>query len=87
MGLLEDLRKVLADIPLWKELGTIPDRTKVLEAKIAELVKTRDKTIAWHRAPSSTRQQTDTSAVAPANKSRRFQADDTDGAGPSLSHP
>jgi hypothetical protein len=37
MGLLEDVRKILADIPLWKELGTLPDRTKLLEQRVAEL--------------------------------------------------
>jgi ribosomal protein L37AE/L43A len=37
MGVLEDVRKLLSEIPLWKELGTIPDRTKVLEGKIAAL--------------------------------------------------
>jgi hypothetical protein len=37
MGLLEDIRKILADIPLWKELGTIPDRTSELEKRVAEL--------------------------------------------------
>jgi hypothetical protein len=37
MGVLDDVRKWLNDVPLWKELGTIPDRTKVLEAKVAAL--------------------------------------------------
>jgi hypothetical protein len=37
MGVLDDVRKWLNDVPLWKELGTIPDRTKVLEEKVAAL--------------------------------------------------
>ena len=39
MGVLDDVRKWLNDVPLWKELGTIPDRTKVLEDKVLELEK------------------------------------------------
>jgi hypothetical protein len=37
MGVLDDVRKWLDDVPLWKELGTIPDRTKALEDKVATL--------------------------------------------------
>jgi len=37
MGVLDDVRKRLNDVPLWKELGTIPDRTKALEEKVLEL--------------------------------------------------
>ena len=37
MGVLDDVRKWLNDVPLWKELGTIPDRTKALEEKVLEL--------------------------------------------------
>ncbi|WP_157088122.1 hypothetical protein [Bradyrhizobium jicamae] len=37
MGVLDDVRKWLNDVPLWKELGTIPDRTKALEEKVAAL--------------------------------------------------
>lgn len=37
MGVIEDVRKWLNDVPLWKELGTIPDRTKALEEKVAAL--------------------------------------------------
>ncbi|MGM4891250.1 hypothetical protein [Tardiphaga sp. 839_C3_N1_4] len=37
MGILEDFRKMLADIPLWKELGTAPERIKALEEKVAAL--------------------------------------------------
>ena len=37
MGVLEDVRKLLSEIPLWKELGTIPDRTKALEERVAAL--------------------------------------------------
>ncbi|MBR0990003.1 hypothetical protein JQ580_04645 [Bradyrhizobium japonicum] len=37
MGVLDDVRKWLNDVPLWKELGTIPDRTAALEKKVAAL--------------------------------------------------
>jgi hypothetical protein len=37
MGVLDDVRKWLNDVPLWKELGTIPDRTAALEKRVAEL--------------------------------------------------
>ena len=37
MGLLEDVRRILADIPLWKDLGGVPDRVKALEQKVADL--------------------------------------------------
>jgi hypothetical protein len=37
MGVLDDVRKWLNDVPLWKELGTIPDRTKALDEKVREL--------------------------------------------------
>jgi hypothetical protein len=37
MGTLEDVRQWLKDIPLWRELGTIPDRTAALEQRVAEL--------------------------------------------------
>jgi hypothetical protein len=37
MGVLEDVRKWLCEIPLWKEHGTIPDRTAELEKRVAEL--------------------------------------------------
>jgi hypothetical protein len=31
------VRKVLADIPLWKDLGTLPDRVKNLEMQVKDL--------------------------------------------------
>jgi hypothetical protein len=37
MGVLDDVRKWLNDVPLWKELGTIPDRTALLEKRVTEL--------------------------------------------------
>ena len=37
MGTLEDVRNWLKEIPLWRELGTIPDRTAALEKKVEEL--------------------------------------------------
>jgi hypothetical protein len=37
MVTLEDVRNCLKEIPLWRELGTIPDRTAVLEKKVEEL--------------------------------------------------
>jgi hypothetical protein len=37
MGVLDDVRKWLNDVPLWKELGTIPDRTKSLEERLSAL--------------------------------------------------
>jgi hypothetical protein len=37
MGTLEDVRNWLKEIPLWRELGTIPDRTAVLEKRVEEL--------------------------------------------------
>jgi hypothetical protein len=39
VGVLDDVRKWLNDVPLWKELGTIPDRTKALEEKVAQMEK------------------------------------------------
>jgi hypothetical protein len=37
MGTLDDVRQWLKEIPLWRELGTIPDRTAALEKRISEL--------------------------------------------------
>jgi hypothetical protein len=37
MGTLEDIRKWLKEIPLWKELDTIPARTAALEKRVTEL--------------------------------------------------
>lgn len=37
MGTLEDVRNWLKEIPLWRELGTIPDRTASLEKRVADL--------------------------------------------------
>ncbi len=37
MGALEDVRNWLKEIPLWRELGTIPDRTAALEKRVEEL--------------------------------------------------
>jgi hypothetical protein len=37
VGVLDDVRKWLNDVPLWKELGTVPDRVKALEQRVVEL--------------------------------------------------
>jgi hypothetical protein len=37
MGTLEDVRNWLKEIPLWKELGTVPDRVAALEKRATEL--------------------------------------------------
>jgi hypothetical protein len=37
MGVIDDVRKWLNDVPLWKELSTIPDRTAALEKRVADL--------------------------------------------------
>jgi hypothetical protein len=37
MGVLEDVRNWLKEIPLWRELETIPKRTDDLELRIAAL--------------------------------------------------
>ncbi|RWN28883.1 hypothetical protein [Mesorhizobium sp.] len=44
MGAIEDVRKWLADMPLWRELGKMPDRMAAMEARMAameERLKTR----------------------------------------------
>ncbi|MER8672557.1 hypothetical protein [Mesorhizobium sp. M0037] len=37
MGVIEDVRKALADIPLWRELGKMPDRMAAMEARMAAM--------------------------------------------------
>ena len=37
MGTLGDLRQWLKDVPLWRELGTVPDRLAALEKRVEEL--------------------------------------------------
>lgn len=37
MGVIEDVRKALADVPLWKRLGVIPDEVDDLKRRVAEL--------------------------------------------------
>ena len=37
MGALEDLRQWLKEIPLWQELGKVPDRMAALEKRVADL--------------------------------------------------
>jgi hypothetical protein len=39
MGTLEDIRNWLKEIPLWRELQTIPRRTDELEARVSVLEK------------------------------------------------
>lgn len=44
MGAIEDVRKWLADMPLWRELGKMPDRMAAIEARMTameERLKTR----------------------------------------------
>jgi ssDNA-binding Zn-finger/Zn-ribbon topoisomerase 1 len=37
MGALEDLRNWLKEIPLWQELGKVPDRMTALEARMTAM--------------------------------------------------
>lgn len=37
MGTLEDIRNWLKEIPLWQELGKVPDKLAAIEKRIAEL--------------------------------------------------
>ncbi|SJM30462.1 hypothetical protein BQ8482_150049 [Mesorhizobium delmotii] len=37
MGAIEDVRKWLADMPLWRELGQMPDRVAAIEARMAAM--------------------------------------------------
>ena len=37
MGAIEDVRKWLADVPLWKRLGTVPDEIDELKRRVADL--------------------------------------------------
>lgn len=37
MGVIEDVRKWLADMPLWRELGKMPDRMTAIEARMAAM--------------------------------------------------
>lgn len=37
MGMLEDIRKWLKEIPIWQELEKVPDRMTVLEDRMAAL--------------------------------------------------
>jgi hypothetical protein len=37
MGTIGDLRQLLKDIPLWRDLGTLPDRVAALEKQVKEL--------------------------------------------------
>lgn len=39
MGVIDDVRKWLKEIPLWQQLETIPRRTDELEARVAALEK------------------------------------------------
>ncbi|SJM28997.1 hypothetical protein BQ8482_110927 [Mesorhizobium delmotii] len=37
MGAIEDVRRWLADMPLWRELGQMPDRMAAIEARMAAM--------------------------------------------------
>ena len=37
MGAIEDLRNWLKEIPLWQELGKVPERVTAVEKRLAEL--------------------------------------------------
>jgi len=37
MGSIEDIRKILSDIPIWKRLGTVPAEVEDLKRRVAEL--------------------------------------------------
>ena len=39
MGVLDDVRQWLKEIPLWRELEKIPHRTDELEARVSKLEK------------------------------------------------
>jgi hypothetical protein len=39
MGVLDDVRKWLKEIPLWQELESIPRRTDALETRVSALEK------------------------------------------------
>jgi ssDNA-binding Zn-finger/Zn-ribbon topoisomerase 1 len=39
MGVIDDVRKWLKEIPLWQELEKIPQRTEELEARVTALEK------------------------------------------------
>lgn len=37
MGVLEDVRNWLKEVPLWKELQNVPERVTALERRLADL--------------------------------------------------
>jgi hypothetical protein len=37
MGTIGDLRQLLKDIPIWRELGALPDRVATLEKQVKDL--------------------------------------------------
>jgi hypothetical protein len=37
MGTIGDLRRLLKDIPIWRDLGTLPDRVAALEKQVKAL--------------------------------------------------
>jgi hypothetical protein len=43
MGVLEDIRKWMEEIPLWQELKTVPRRMDELETRIAALEKSLER--------------------------------------------